>query len=308
MSYLYVPGLEQPISGSDLPWVGDIELSCTSSAKPEMRPSSWSGWKTRPWIARLSGTISQPLAAEAFAARWIWSVRASRANPIPLPERAPQTLTNGLSGLASREWYARANLRSSSLRTFQDSKSTPKGSSTRWKSWVSSGLRRSFKTPTHSGRLTDENACSFSLPTPSASAYGSNQGGASGRQGQHTRPSLDSMITRLPSPKARDAEAGVDPRTRAEGPNLITAIARLPSPTAGDAKASGAAGYSTESGRHSGTTLTDATCVAASAGRRGRLNPRFSEWMMGLPLGWTELRDPSAPRGSEPSETWVPRR
>jgi hypothetical protein len=32
----------------------------------------------------------------------------------------------------------------------------------------------------------------------------------------------------------------------------------LPTPTASDAKASGAAGYSTSSGRHSGTTLTDA--------------------------------------------------
>jgi len=32
-----------------------------------------------------------------------------------------------------------------------------------------------------------------------------------------------------------------------------------PTPTAGDSKASGSAGYSTDSGRHSGTTLTDAT-------------------------------------------------
>lgn len=31
------------------------------------------------------------------------------------------------------------------------------------------------------------------LPTPTASLYGSNQGGAMGREGQKTRPSLETM-------------------------------------------------------------------------------------------------------------------
>lgn len=39
---------------------------------------------------------------------------------------------------------------------------------------------------------------------------------------------------------------------------LAGSVKLWPTATAGDAKASGAAGYSTESGRHSGTTLTDA--------------------------------------------------
>lgn len=33
----------------------DIELWVTSSGKPMRRPRSWRGWRTRPWIARLSG-------------------------------------------------------------------------------------------------------------------------------------------------------------------------------------------------------------------------------------------------------------
>ena len=41
--------------------------------------------------------------------------------------------------------------------------------------------------------------------------------------------------------------------------NASSSSATWPTPTATDAKASGAAGYSTQSGRHSGTTLTDAT-------------------------------------------------
>jgi len=130
----------------------------------------------------------------------------------------------------------------------------------------------------------------------------------------------------------------------------------LPTTTTTDCKASGAAGYSTESGRHAGVTLTDVvvrgflpTPVASDQiggvrthdGKRGqklsdlirggmlpttttardckgvgfredtlpnrvghgignlRLNPRFVEWMMNFPIGWTEI----GPIGSTPSAT-----
>lgn len=97
-------------------------------------------------------------------------------------------------------------------------------------------------------------------------------------------------------------------RTRLD--HLPRVVHSMPTPTAGDAKASGAAGYSTSSGRHSGTTLTDAVLGAASSGRRGKLSPRFVEWMMGLPMRWADpMRSvrsgTSAPRPSstpEPSE------
>ena len=44
----------------------------------------------------------------------------------------------------------------------------------------------------------------------------------------------------------------------------VRGAATWPTPTSGDSKASGASGYSTESGRHSGTTLTDATVRSPS--------------------------------------------
>lgn len=77
----------------------------------------------------------------------------------------------------------------------------------------------------------------------------------------------------------------------------------LPTPTAADYKASGAAGYSTQSGRHSGTTLTDAVTGAASAGRTGKLNPRLSEWMQGFPLGWMS----SEPLEIQSFQQWLQR-
>lgn len=170
---------------------------------------------------------------------------------------------------------------------------------------------------------------SYSLPTPSASRYGSNRGGAAGRVGKD-RPSLVTMGLR----------------------------GLLPTPTATDCKASGAAAYSTESGRHAGVTLTDAVvrrlptpraCEARTPGNTERhpslvgmakagllptpsardwksggasqetldrnarplnevitsgdaslrLSPRFVEWMMGLPANWTEI----GPTGSTSLET-----
>lgn len=75
---------------------------------------------------------------------------------------------------------------------------------------------------------------------------------------------------------------------------LESASAR-PTPTATDAKASGAAGYSTASGRHSGTTLTDATVGprgpesrSTSGKSRARLNHRWVAQLLGFPSDWLD--------------------
>jgi hypothetical protein len=75
-------------------------------------------------------------------------------------------------------------------------------------------------------------------------------------------------------------------------PSLATMARKglWPTPTGGDAKASGSAGYSTASGRHTGATLTDATVRADPSPEGGSLNPVFVEWLMGYPLGWTDLK------------------
>lgn len=115
--------------------------------------------------------------------------------------------------------------------------------------------------------------------------------------------------------------------SRGEYPSLSSWARLWPTPTAGDEKASGAAGYSTASGRHAGTTLTDAavrnwptpsatdgkgstkpgqrrrqledalhglpvptTCAHGGECRR-MLNPRFVAWLMGFPLDWFETDD-----------------
>lgn len=92
----------------------------------------------------------------------------------------------------------------------------------------------------------------FLLPTPTASTYGSNQGGASGRTGQ-VRHSLHSMAKKglLPTPTARDWRNGKI--------NLM------------------------------GKNSRPLNEVLANHGTSGHLSPQFVEWMMGFPIGWTEL-------------------
>lgn len=292
MPWIYVPGLEAPPSDSE-EWAFDPCVTSSGTLLP--RPSSWRGWRTRPWIARLSGTISRPSTAARGVVSWISSLRASRASPTPSPAAAKATTTRELSGRISSASSRSVSPPASSLRTspgFSRSPGLDFGES--FEAWASSGLRHTTRRPRTTAPRTTDTGSFSSLPTPSASSYGYNQGGAAGRTG-HQRPLLRTLVKGLPSPTARDWKDS--PGMAAEAPgrkredHLPRVIHGLPTPTAGDAKASGAAGYSTSSGRHSGTTLTDVVTGAASSGRRGKLNPRFVEWMMGLPPGFSDPTD-----------------
>ena len=102
------------------------------------------------------------------------------------------------------------------------------------------------------------------LPTPKAS-----DGRAKGNGGARKSPGLEQMAragTLWPTATATEYgsnQGGAAGRVGPKRPSLRTA-AMWPTATATDATASGAAGYSTASGRHSGTTLTDATVRASS--------------------------------------------
>lgn len=82
---------------------------------------------------------------------------------------------------------------------------------------------------------------------------------------------------------------------------MRTQVERWPTPTA--MHGAGSLGYSTESGRHSGTTLLDAAMLHAGlpldltsrAGPDGLvLCPEFVEALMGFPEGWTHVDDAAA--------------
>jgi hypothetical protein len=144
--------------------------------------------------------------------------------------------------------------------------------------------------------LTDVNASSgFSWPTPTA---------------MMVQESVDNWEKR----RAKYAAQGQDLQKKLE----VEAM-RWPTPTSQDAAGSGSAGYSTESGRSEGVTLTVASVRASrlglptvtagesgstQEGRRQRLNPAFVEALMGLPPGWSL---PTIGCGASETQLWLSR-
>lgn len=257
---LYAPELEDWNSASPELSAEECGALVTLSGTLSLRPFSWRGWKTRPWIARLSGAISNPSRARHYAAAWISLLRASRASPSLWRALAGASRTSATSGLGSLASFATWDRGSSCWKTSRGSSLFPGEPSF-----------ETYSQPfTHSGSMRN-GACFARQPL------------------EHRTGAKDSSWS------------------RGDG---------WPTPTAGDAGGSGAAGYSTESGRHSGTTLTDAvvgprgrrdlaTPPAGSDGSpRAVLNPQFVETLMGYPVGWTDpTRSLSEPTASDASGT-----
>ena len=129
-----------------------------------------------------------------------------------------------------------------------------------------------------------ENVGSY-LPTPTAQSYGSNQGGSAGRSGK-VRHSLESMAKKnlWPTPRANDAEKRGQFDIQNPRNGLPAAVKRWPTP-----KASEATRGDSDSERHRNTPSLTSTVNIVEGSRGGQLNPTWVEWLMGYPLGHTEL-------------------
>lgn len=115
----------------------DIELFAMSSGTHSLRPLSWRGWRTRPWMTLLSGLTLEPSTAALGAARFVSSLPAIPASHSPRPAGSSGATIPATSGPKSPASPARSSRSSSSSRT---SKATsiwdcPK-SSARYAAWA----------------------------------------------------------------------------------------------------------------------------------------------------------------------------
>ena len=214
-------------------WPAELSLWCTSSGEHSPRPSSWPGWRARPWVRLLCGTTSLPSTLARGVAWWIASLAEVPVKTSPSPVDALGSLAREAgSGSTSSASLTRQGL------LFSSGKTSEAQSEPRW-TWLRTTLESSateLRLALSALRMSvphTSGSDSSSWPTPSAKPYGSNQ---SPSPGAALRPSPGAALR----------------------PSLQSLSAQWPTPTATDRKASGAADYSTESGRHSGTTLTDA--------------------------------------------------
>ena len=89
---------EASTSASALPSESDIELPLMLNNALTVRPPSWRGWQTRPWIRLLWPTISQVLTANRGAERFRSSLPDCPANPIAFVGASEDTQTLEHSG------------------------------------------------------------------------------------------------------------------------------------------------------------------------------------------------------------------
>jgi hypothetical protein len=301
MAWLYVPGSEDSNSDSGLPLGSSTELYVTLNGTPTRRPYSWRGWKTRPWIKRLSGTRLSLSTAQRGADAFILSLPdfpVSRS-PSPASAGAPKTIAG--SGLPLLESFATWSHGSCFLRMSR--RLFEEECSTYLEPWPSSGSMRSgtcFWRPKRA-RRTGGSDCLF---WPTATADG-------GKRGQIERDSpnweikiqqrringaglisddLASSAAAWATPSARDWKCGDASETTMEknARPLNEQAVHWPTPNTRDS--ADTARHTTATGiMHPGTTLTDAvrlwptptaqdygTNHGGAMGRTGPVRPSLS--------------------------------
>ena len=275
-----------------------LESTIESSLMWRSKASPLRTWLTRwnrvSWMPHLFTRILKPSQHTSFEAALTSSLEDIRASRSAQREDARVKMTPAISGHTSENISTQLNLFNASSRTSRDtSRLDSTASSATWKKMVTT-QRGEYSQRLNAEPLTNASE-SLSLPTPSATPYGSNQGGAAGRTGK-VRHSLESMARHnlWPTPTVQDSNKATK-KLRDNHQNNLTAIVfnqQLPTPTSRDWKG----GYAEKSlTRKDGKSRRfDALPNAAIGGVgtdivAGHLNPTWIEWLMGVPTGWTEL-------------------
>ena len=208
----------------------------TSSGKPSRRPLSWPGWRTRPWIALLSGMTSRPSALGAGVERWILSLADTPASPFPWPAAGREPTTHGTSGPTQPESSGPSgqlsffSKTSPTILTSEDLKSAAG-----FRAWATR-LRRHSSARRKSARATGASGCSsWAWQTPRRTEA---ESGA--YQRDHGRPgserlTLNGQVGAWPTPQAHDVHPGDPARggrygTEHGGRNLTDEASLWPTP------------------------------------------------------------------------------
>lgn len=231
-----------------------------------------------------SGQTPAPLTGGHGEAGLTFSQQASRASRLVSLASARPAQTRAMAGRIPRAYWERSGQGLPCWKTCQASLplsagDTLAGSSMRWPRWGMTQGGVLWELPALELH-TKEIAGGVYLPTPSASRYGRNKSPSAGAS---EGLSLDTMAARgmwpTPTVSGNHNRKGASPTS---GDGLATAVLKRglwATPTAHDAKDTGTA--PSEGRRNS-------PCLAYQAG--GKLNPTWVEWLMGWPLGQTDLK------------------
>ena len=275
--------------------VPDTAFWLTLSGKPTQRPASWRGWKTRPWSTRLFGAVTSENSIRAYFRELTSSRAGIRANRFPTQasEQAPRT--SATCGQRSPESSASASPDSASSRTspaiylLASRKSFPT-----WSDWATE-LRRVCSKRRKWVRRIDGSGCS-SWQTPSDPTFKYRR---QVRQTERAEELLPAQAENWATTHVTCA-TGAGKRNPDTGENLQTQAAshpappgtgdNWPTPNTWDHQAQGSGVDPKNNPKASSiklSTLVEKHKEYGGVSGRRSLNPRFVEWLMGLPVGWT---------------------
>ena len=139
--------------------------------------------------------------------------------------------------------------------------------------------------------LKDAVAYPRNWPTPTASDHIERKSTQITPGSMHS-VSLPDAVKMWPTPTVDDA-SNVNPKAnRFHG--LVAEVNQYPTPTHGK-MAGGTGAFNKVQELYSAGQITDEERKSMQAGNGGKLNPTWVEWLMGFPLGWTDLEDLETP-------------
>ena len=275
--------------------------------------SSWLDRKTGQSRPSPSGTTPEPLTVSLGVAPLMSCLVGSRVSPSAKQGNKKQSTTSETSGQIPSESFARYDRESFSWKMSPDLFGSTCPVS--WETWPkqgtivngvcweretselhtsASGSGSWLATPTATANqlcpsmIQKHPGCQNMLPTPTAQPYGSNSGGQNPGPKRH---SLQSMARHnlWPTPRATDGTKGGPNQRGSKGdlalPSAVIKYGKWPTPTANEDAAGTPNGKMQPMlGNHPGVRGT-----TPEEWSRGSLNPLWVEWLMGWPIGWTNL-------------------
>lgn len=298
--WLYIPSTcAAGMTGSGSPLTSQQAETLARSAmwrSKYQQPRFWQTlWAKDFYPKRLSGPTCEPSTLSRGVESWISSLRATRANRSQSPESVVAKAIHGTCGPKWRGSWRNANQllvssRTSQATLFSDLIESPKT----WNDWVTA-LRQECLRRRKLARHTKENGCS-SWRTARANDW---KGGVTGDQGSSRAESdffLPDQVNQWATPASADS---VGSHGGGQGRSLRTDISEAWStPQAHDGRRPGGASTTTNGASLDRDARSFPQAQATSDGdessndgptSRPQLNPRFVEWLMGVPRGWISL-------------------
>lgn len=296
MAWLYLPESVGLNSESQQPFPMQKPF-VMSRGKPMLPQSLLRKWKKEDYMKHLFGLTLQPSTANLGVERWISSQEDSLVNLGVKPGNSKRQTTKDGCGMTLSESFAKLDRNSSSWKTCQVSLTgefvTFSGR------WPRSGSMLNGVVSKHPmlAQTIGEIESSFtpivpkegvSFPTPCVADSGSNGktfrtvAKKSLQEGNWRGLSLPNVVRMFPTPLASDS-VKTNLVHQGGNPTLLGAVRMFPTVTVQDSK------------NNAGRSQNNRNTLPLNAVAGGKLNPQWVEWLMGWPIGWTDLE----PAGTE---------